>query len=261
MWVDVEGLGIVRFVDRGHGAWHAEPASPVVEHGLCDPGIARAPGGLVLVAGSRDGSSLVAFSSVDGVSFVPLSGDGRFLEVAGGWETGWIGRPTVLPEGDGWLVAYEGGPGRGVGLVHLTASGEREGLAEGPILTADRVESGMWTEVTSVGSPFLFEQACAGRQGGIAMLFEAVGLERIDVQVAGAAPPLPNASVGYARLVEGTASVLPSGPFYTTMAGVAVTRSEGTPVIVCSDHGWVLYYVASDPSTGLSSGLFRALPY
>jgi hypothetical protein len=92
-------------------------------------------------------------------------------------------------------------------------------------------------------------------------MFEAHGRERVDLDVAGGEPPRPNSSIGYARIEDGEIVPDPFIPVFTTMAGVAVTRSEHGPAISCEGGIWMLYYEASDPATGLSEGLFRALPY
>ncbi len=120
-----------------------------------------------------------------------------------------------------------------------------------------------WLDVSLVGSPAVFVQACEGRSLGTALLFQGFGVESLSVDAAGSDPPDANSSIGYARLEDdGSASVDPWNPFFTTMAGIGVTRSERGPAIACRPgSGWVLVYEIADSGSGLSRGLFLALPY
>lgn len=260
IWATVQEAGIVRFVRRGDW-WLAEPPYAVLDPPARDPSV-RPGSGLVLVAGADGGSALRAWTSLDGIDWSPMAGDGFFLRAGDGWESGWVGRPSLLADGGGWLVAYEGGPGRGIGLVRLDSAGAGSRIGSGPVLVPGETgEDPHWTSIESLGSPFLFVQECGPGWSGTGLLFEATGLERIDLTLGGADPPEPNASVGYARLDGVEVVVDPYNPLFTTTAGIAVTRSEHAPAIVCSQGVWTLYYEASDPGTGLSEGLFRALSY
>jgi hypothetical protein len=263
LWATLEGAGIVRLVPGPTGIWNSDPAESVLASPLRDPSVLAGDGlDLVLVAGRDDGSALTAWTSGDGVEWSPLSGDGVFLEPSEEWESGWVGRPSIVSKEDEWIVAWEGGPGRGIGLGRLDATGACERLGSEPSLDPGRAGSDPWWEsVASVGSPFLFVQDCDPGWTGTGLLFEGVGLERINLDVHGAEPSEVNSSVGYARLEGGALTPDPFNPLYTTMAGLAVTRSEHAPAIVCSSGVWNLYYEASDPGSGLSEGLFSALPY
>jgi hypothetical protein len=264
VWATVDGLGIVRFERGPTGSWSAPGEAPAMEWPWRDPGLARAPGGgLLMVAGRDDGSVITAHTSTDGLAWSPLAGSGEVLVPTRGWEAGWVGRPSALLDGDGWLVAYEGGPGAGIGLVRLDPAGLVTVLSTSPTLTpAGAGEEPWWSDITSVGSPLLFRQDCAAGWTGAALLFEATGLERVDLEVAGGDPPAPNASVGYARLDgDGALLVDPRGPLFSTMAGLGVTRSEHGPALSCRSGSWELFYEASDPVSGAPEGLFVALPY
>jgi hypothetical protein len=264
MWVTVEGLGIVRFERGQAGAWSAPDATPVLAWPERDPGLAGAPdGGLLLVAGRDDGSGIDAYASPDGLDWSPLAGSGTIVSSGAAWTSGWVGRPSAILDGDGWLVAFEGGPGAGIGLARLSPAGVATVLSPYPALTPTGAGAEpWWSDISSVGSPLLFRQDCAAGWSGAALLFEATGLERIDLGVEGGDPPVPNASVGYARLVgDDLLAVDPRGPVFTTMAGLAVTRSEHGPAIACRSGSWELVYAASDPVSGAGEGLFVALPY
>jgi hypothetical protein len=264
LWATVEGLGIVRFERGPEGTWSSPGAGAALDWPERDPGLAAAPdGGVILVAGRDDGSGIAAYTSPDGLDWSPITGSGQVMAPAREWESGWVGRPSVLLDGEGWLVAYEGGPGAGIGLVRLTRDGGVLPLSPDPVLRPSGAGTApTWSAVSAVGSPLLFRQDCLPGWTGPALLFEATGLERIDLEVEGGDPPEPNASVGYARLEPGGSLVVdPHGPMFTSMAGLAVTRSEHGPAISCTAGSWVLYYGASDPVTGTPEGLFRALPY
>ncbi len=264
LWATVEGLGIARFERGPDGVWSSPGGAPARAWPERDPGLAAAPGGgVLLVVGRDDGSGLAAYTSADGLEWMPLGGAGEILTPVHEWESGWVGRPSVLAQDDGWLVAYEGGPGAGIGLVRLSPGGAVSPLSGGPVLVPSGAGSEpTWTELTAVGSPLLFRQDCTPGWSGPALLFEATGLEHVELEVAGGDPPAANASLGYARLeADGTLAVDPRGPVFTTMAGLAVTRSEHGPAIACRAGSWVLVYGASDPVSGLEEGLFEALPY
>jgi hypothetical protein len=264
LWLTVEGTGIVRFVEDGAGWYHASPARAALDPMLLDGQVTAGPGpGLLILAGTADGSAIHAFTSLSGLEWSPLAGDGVILEPGPEWERGWVGRPSAVRDGDGWLVAYEVGPGAGVALARMGTSGDVERLGEGPaLLPPDAGRDPHWTGLESCGSPFLFEQDCGGGWSGHALVYEALGLEQIDVMVSGGEPALPNPSVGYARLEEDRGLVVdPANPLHSTTSGVAVTRGESMPALSCDGGRWALLYVASDPSSGLVQGLFRALPY
>ncbi|MBW2263522.1 MAG: hypothetical protein JRG91_16295 [Deltaproteobacteria bacterium] len=264
MWATVEAMGVVRFERAPGGSWSSPDAAPVLAWPGRDPGLAAAPdGGVILVAGRDDGSGIAAYTSPDGLDWSPIAGSGVIMTPTREWESGWVGRPSVLLDGDGWLLAYEGGPGTGIGLVRLSRDGGVLPLSTGPVLQPSSAGTApYWTDLSAVGSPQLFRQDCAPGWTGPTLLFEATGLERIDLEVEGGDPPVPNASVGYARLdADGSLVVDPRGPMFTTMAGLAVTRSEHGPAISCRAGSWTLYYGASDPVSGLAQGLFLALSY
>jgi len=264
LWATVEERGILRFERGQTGAWFAPDDSPALEWPGRDPGLAAAPdGGLLLVAGRDDGSGIAAYTSPDGLDWAPLAGSGTIVSSGAAWTSGWVGRPTVVLDGDGWIVAFEGGPGAGIGLARLDPAGSVTILSPSPALTPSGAGTEpWWSDITSVGSPMLFRQDCVPGWSGVALLFEATGIERVDLDVDGGEPPAPNASVGYARLEEdGALLVDPRGPLFTTMAGLGVTRSEHGPALSCRSGSWELFYGASDPVSGAGEGLFMALPY
>ncbi len=262
MWLGIEGTGTVRFVDQGLAGFRALPATPVLGGELSDAQVAPDGDGLFLVAGRPDGSGIFALSSRDGISWDDV-GDGEALfapELE--WERGWVGRPSALRDEGGWLVAYEGGPGAGVGLVFAPDGGPASRLGTEPVLVPATAGSGpWWAGIEEVGSPRLFVQDCAGGWTGVALLFSGVGLEWIGVDVGSPDPLLVNSSVGYARLDGADLCVDPANPVFTTMAGIAVTRDERAAFPVCGPTGWALYYTASDPGTGRLQGLFVALSF
>jgi len=258
-------MGIVRFSKRtAASSWTADPDLAVLDAPLRDPSVAPdGRGGLVMVAGTDGGTALHAFRSADGIGWAPLDGDGSFLAPAETWEAGWIGRPSAIPDGDGWIVAYEGGSGGGIGMARLARPCSGARLTDHPAIdTSAAGTAPYWSGITGVGAPYLFAFSCAGERPWTGILFEAAGLERVEVTTAGAEPPLANSSVGFARLLrDGTVEVDPTNPVFTTYAGIAVTRSEHTPAITCEGGVWSITYTASDPRSGGSEGLFRALPY
>lgn len=263
LWATVEGVGVVRFAAGPGPGYGSETGLAAVEDPVRDPSLWSEPGGgLLLVVGAQDGSALVAYTSPDGEDWTRL-GPGPFLAAGDGWESGWIGRPSVLGDAGGWLVAYEGGPGAGIGLARLEPSGEAARISSSPALTPSRAGTEPhWSALEWLGAPFLFMQECTPGWTGVGLVFEARGLERVDLALEAGAPAEPNASVGYARLgADSTLEADPLNPIFTTMAGLAVTRGESTPALVCEAGTWILLYEASDPRSGLSEGLFRALPY
>jgi hypothetical protein len=119
-------------------------------------------------------------------------------------------------------------------------------------------------------SPFLFFDLCAaggtlephGQDLQAALVFEARGLEALEIDVGGSGAPEPNSSVGYARIADDLALVAdPRNPLFTTYSGIAVTRSESSPAIACEDGRWVLLFRPSDPLDGESEGIWAALSY
>jgi hypothetical protein len=263
LWLHVAEHGTTRFVP-GPGGWIADPEA-VLDARYVDPSVGAGEGGLLLVAAAADGSGIHAFTGRDGRQWDPVGGaDEPVLVPERPWEGGWIGSPSAAWDPPGWLIAYEGGPGAGVALASLDATGAAVRLDPSPAITAAEAGTGPWWEVTGdVGSPELFGQRCGpGAYGGVAVLFEARGLEWIGVDPGGAGPPLANLSVGYARVDRsGGVSVDPRNPFFDTMAGIGATRSENTPAIGCVGGRWTLLYTASDPADPAVEGLFEALAF
>lgn len=262
LWAHVQETGIVRFVSDPQPSYRADPQEPVLEADLTDPEVRRGPEGLFLVAGREDGSALAAFTSPDGIRWSPLAGTGNVLVASEGWEDGWVGRPSALWTSAGWLLAYEGGPGAGVGLAHLDPDGTASRVGDGPVIDVDSAGTDpWWTEVDRVGSPALIWSGCTGQGRTPAVIFQGRGVEWMGVDVGGDAQQA-SASLGHAHLTETLQALVdPRNPFYSTTAGIAVARGEHDPFALCIGGQWSLYFTASNVESGGEEGAFLALSF
>jgi hypothetical protein len=264
IWLTVPGAGIVRFVPSADGNLAADPSTPVLGEPLMDPAVTAGPGGgFLMIVGEEGGARLHALVGTDGIEWsAPVFGS-ELLGPEQEWEGGWVGRPSVLQHEDGWVLAWEGGPGAGIGLALLGADGVVTRVGDAPIVDVSNAGSDpWWSGLSAVGSPHLFHQDCTAGWSGVALLFEGRGLEWLGVDPGSGDPPAPNSSIGYARF-DGPWSITvdPHNPLFSTNAGIAVTRSEHDPVIVCRPGGFRLHYTASGVESGASEGLFEALSF
>ena len=238
--------------------WVVEPPTAVLEPLSEDGGCVGAPsvlledGAWTLYASRGDGSGIVRAQSVDGSIF---SRDAApVLVPSEPWEEGRVASPAIVRWHGESIMAYEGGPGAGIGLARIDAEGHATRLTTGAWLTpADFEDPVMWRYIERIGSPFVVE-----RDGALLVYLTVRGMEGSDAVTGttGGYPADPNDSIGLVAtrdLVEVERFV--SGPVFARRTNLRAYLGEAEPSVLLQSSGSWLVFAASDASGRQRTGL------
>ncbi|MBK8256373.1 MAG: hypothetical protein IPK82_27350 [Polyangiaceae bacterium] len=206
-----------------------------------------------LFVAQNDGESIGhAISSDGGRSF--SWADGKLTATAS-WESGRVGSPGAFVwEGQTYLF-YEGGIGEGIGLVLVENGGFERVSLEPVIRPIDLEDASFWRSVERVGTP------SARVVGGTVRVYvTGRGIDTGDAQTpGGTVAPEVNDSVGMFASFDGEVfDRYPTGPVYSSIAGLLGSLGEREPSVDIGENGADLYFVSTDASGQKTSGLAHA---
>ncbi|HVY46906.1 MAG TPA: hypothetical protein VHB21_13555 [Minicystis sp.] len=243
--------------------WTAEPSTPVLAGAAGEAVGAPA----VLVSGSRvdlwfstsDKSAIGhAVSNDGGRSF--MRDPAPALVPADAWENGFVGSPSVAIFGGATLLAFEGGPGAGIGLARVDPdTGALARVGHAPIATPKTVsDATFWRHVTEVRAPYLVPE-----QTLLRVYFTGRGEEASDALVGKDEVPAPaNDSIGLVatRDLE-TFSPYPAGPVFSRVTNLRAYLGESEAAVELAPEGKpgaAIVFVSADATGKATTGLARA---
>lgn len=255
-----QGSSIYRAVAKDPLHFKADPETPVLVPGGSAKDV-RAPSALVDSDGSVSlfvavgaGESIGLATSKDGGRTFQWTNENALLPAAP-WEKGVIGSPGAVIRSGVRFVFYEGGNGAGIGLAKLT-DGALVRVATEPVMRpVDLEDAVFWRSVKSIGAPFALADGPAVRVYVTANGIEAGGATTENGPVA----PQPNDSIGlFATFDLTTFDRYPTGPVFATEGGLFGSLGEREPSVHLTSDGATMYFIATNPSGAVSSGLAAA---
>ena len=166
-----------------------------------------------------------------------------------------MGSPGAFEHDGETYVLYEGGAGAGIGLARLEGGALSRVSSEPVLVPEDLEDAAFWRGIQSIESPFALVS------GDIVRVYvTAHGIEGGTAKTpSGSVAAKPNDSIGlFATRDLATFDRFPTGPVYTTISGLFGAQGEREPTVRVTADGAALYFVATDASGTISSGLSHA---